>query len=88
MSDPMFVMSKYLSVQDLYEAKAKYYMEKSTKQQAKIKELIKQLWMAEAQLENAEGYLWDASDASQWEDYINGVPHLKSEYTKEGEDDE
>ena len=39
----------------------------------------------EAKLENAEGYLWDASSASQWEDYINSVPHLKSEYTKEGE---
>lgn len=41
----------------------------------------------EAELRNAEGYLWDASDASQWEDYINGVPHLKSEYTKENDDD-
>ena len=41
----------------------------------------------EAELRNAEGYLWDASDASQWEDYINGVPHLKSEYTKENDGD-
>ena len=40
----------------------------------------------DAELRNAEGYLWDASDASQWEDYINGVPHLKSEYTKENDD--
>jgi len=46
--------------------------------QAKVDELT-------AELENAEGYLRDASDSSQWEDYINGVPHLKSEYTKEGE---
>jgi len=45
--------------------------------QAKVAELT-------AKLENAEGYLHDASDSSQWEDYINGVPHFKSEYTKEG----
>jgi len=46
----------------------------------------KRIEKLEAELRNAEGYLWDASDASQWEDYINGVPHLKSEYTKENDD--
>ena len=51
-------------------------------QQAKVEEL-------EAKLENAEGYLWDAADASQWEDYaINNIHHLKSKYTKEGASDE
>ena len=54
--------------------------EKITELQAKVDAL-------EAELRNAEGYLWDASDASQWEDYINGVPHLKSEYTKENDDE-
>ena len=49
-----------------------------------IEELETKVDELTAELENAEGYLRDASDSSQWEDYINGVPHFKSEYTKEG----
>ena len=39
MSDPMFVMSMYMNKTDLYEAKAKYYMEKSESLQVKVEEL-------------------------------------------------
>jgi hypothetical protein len=39
MSDPMFVMSMYANKTDLYEAKAKYYMEKSESLQAEVKRL-------------------------------------------------
>ena len=42
-SDPMFVMSMYLNKTDLYEAKAKYYMEKSEKLTAEIKRLREEL---------------------------------------------
>lgn len=37
MSDPMFVMSKYANKGDLYEAKAKYYVEKSDRLEAEVK---------------------------------------------------
>jgi predicted nuclease with TOPRIM domain len=39
MSDPMFVMSMYANKTDLYEAKAKYYMEKSESLQAEVDQL-------------------------------------------------
>ena len=55
--------------------------------EARAKKLQAKIDALKSELRNAEGYLWDASDASQWEDYINGVPHLKSEYTKENDDE-
>lgn len=39
MNDPMFVMSMYANKQDLYEAKAKYYMEKSDRLEAALQKI-------------------------------------------------
>ena len=42
---PSFVMSKYINKQDLYEAKADYYMKKSLRLERELKEYRNALFM-------------------------------------------
>jgi len=79
-----------LTIEEIKDISRDYYDAEETINDLQNKniQLQTKVEVLEAQLENAEGYLWDASDESQWEDYTQShIHHPKSRYTKEGVSD-